>query len=140
MEDEEKVMTAEMREGYLEAANDWFEYHDEDGAGILNLIYDLGNIFTLTKAEIIEILERNGIELTPEWVGEYGGGIYEDDLFTLRQLRNAVNDAASDGGDPDDYEDEDEDEDEDDDEDDEDDEDEDEEDEDDEDDDEEDEE
>lgn len=106
---EEKTMSAEMREGYVQAAKDWFSYQAECEMSTEDLIYNLGQCFALTKAEIIDILESNGCELTQEWIDEYNDVNY-DETLTLKRLRNWINDAAVDGGDPEDYDDEDEDE------------------------------
>lgn len=104
---EEKTMSAEMREGYVQAAKDWADYQAECEMETEDLIYNLGQCFALTKAEIIEILESIGYEFTQEYINEYND--INDDKLTLKRLNNWVNDAAVDGGDPEDYDDEDDD-------------------------------
>lgn len=98
-----KVMSAEMREGYVQAAKDYSSHQAECEMSTEYLIYNLGQYFFLTKAEIIDILKSNGCELTQKWVDEYNDENYIGETLTLKQLRNWINDAAVDGGDPEDY-------------------------------------
>lgn len=85
----------DFRKGYVQAVIDWFNNYGENGIKISDMIYEMGANFRLSKKEILEVLDGLNIQPTRDWVKQYDGGDNCDDIFTVAEMKEMINDAVA---------------------------------------------